>query len=451
MTRINLIVNGSKVRAEVDSILTSGSIGIPVTIQYDSSWDGLTKHLVCTSGKWGPTGKPRAMLNVDAASTVPQEVMIAENHLYLGIEGRSKDGSVAVPTIWADCGMIFPGANANADLTVQPTLPVWGQMQAQLNKMQDDLNYSLAHAGLNAAQVNALDELFKVCAFSADAAAAYTAFKTAFSISASNENGGGTGNNDDDDGTNKDDQITYAVINHLTNVTNSNSDATASGFYSATLTAVDGFNMQSVLITMGGVDITEAVYGDGGILITDLTGDIVITAVASVALAYALTEPLTFTGSGNAVYDTGYAMYPNGTKDVSVCIDFDHTASPWSNITLATANVDYGYKLHHSGNQKWRMTSNAGDATTELTVPLTNCRMVYTQGQNAGFALYALVDDTVTKFTGSTYAYYPDASENTVILGTYSTSFKGRINDFRVYDQILSDGQIEAYLRGGTI
>ena len=58
MTRINLIVNGSKVRAEVDSILTSGSIGIPVTIQYDSSWDGLTKHLVCTSGNGDLPGSP---------------------------------------------------------------------------------------------------------------------------------------------------------------------------------------------------------------------------------------------------------------------------------------------------------------------------------------------------------------------------------------------------------
>lgn len=246
----------------------------------------------------------------------------------------------------------------------------------------------------------------------------------------------------------------YTVTNNLTNVTNSNTQTEVSstdGYYSATLTVADGYSMQSVVITMGGVDITADVYGDGGILITEVTGDIVITAVAGVALAYALAEPLTFAGSGNAVYDTGYAMYPNGTKDVSVCIDFDHTSSPWSSITLATANVKYGYKLYHSGNQKWRVNSNAADAETALTKPLTNCRMVYTQPKSAAFAIYILVEDVVTKITGTTYAYYPAASENTVTLGTDNTSFAGAINDFRVYDQILSDGQIEAYLRGGAI
>lgn len=110
MTSIKLIVNGAKAQAEVDGILTSGSVGIPVTIDYDSNWDGLTKHLVCTSGKWGPTGKPRTRLNVDTAATVPHEVMIADNHLYLGVEGRNADGTIVIPTIWADCGTIFPGA-----------------------------------------------------------------------------------------------------------------------------------------------------------------------------------------------------------------------------------------------------------------------------------------------------------------------------------------------------
>lgn len=302
--------------------------------------------------------------------------------------------------------------------------------------------------GLTVAQVNALNGMFKIVAFTTDPTDTYATFKTAFGIA---DTGGG-GDTPPDDTT--DPIAKYTVTNNLTNVTNSNAQTEVSstdGYYSATLTAADGYSMQSVVITMGGIDITDSVYGDGGILITEVTGDIVITAVAGVALAYALAEPLAFPGSGNAVYDTGYAMYPNGTKDVSVCIDFDHTSSPWSAITLATANVQYGYKLHHSGNQKWRVSSNAADAETTLTKPLTNCRMVYTQPKSAAFAIYVLVDDVVTKLTGTTFAYHPEASENTVTLGTDNTSFAGAINDFRVYDQILSDGQIEAYLRGGAI
>ena len=97
------------------------------------------------------------------------------------------------------------------------------------------------------------------------------------------------------------------------------------------------------------------------------------------------------------------------------------------------------------------MHSNAADAETTATMPLENYRIVYIQPENQAFKIYVLVDDVVTKLTGTTFAYYPEASENTVTLGTDNTSFVGAINDFRVYDQILSDGQIEAYLRGGAI
>ena len=81
MTSIKLIVHGTKVRSEVDGILTSGSVGIPVTIQYDSTWDDLSKTLVCTSGKLGPTGTRKTILNADDSAYVAHEVMIADNHL----------------------------------------------------------------------------------------------------------------------------------------------------------------------------------------------------------------------------------------------------------------------------------------------------------------------------------------------------------------------------------
>ena len=77
---------------------------------------------------------------------------------------------------------------------------------------------------------------------------------------------------------------TYKVTNNLTGVTNSNAQTEVTeGFYSATLTAEDGFVLNSVVITMGGVDVTDSVYTaeTGSILITEVTGDIVITAVAA--------------------------------------------------------------------------------------------------------------------------------------------------------------------------
>lgn len=138
MTNIKLVVNGSKVRAEVEGILTSGSVGIPVTIQYDNTWDGLTKNLVCTSGKWGPTGKPRTIANIDTTATVAHEVMIADNQLYLAVEGRNEEGTIVIPTIWADCGKIYPGASVSADPSAKPTLPIWAQLEHQIEDLKEN-------------------------------------------------------------------------------------------------------------------------------------------------------------------------------------------------------------------------------------------------------------------------------------------------------------------------
>lgn len=75
---------------------------------------------------------------------------------------------------------------------------------------------------------------------------------------------------------------TYTVTNNLTNVTNSSSatEVEEGWSYSATLTAFSGHAISSVVVKMGGVDITSTAYSGGKITISSVTGDIVITAVA---------------------------------------------------------------------------------------------------------------------------------------------------------------------------
>lgn len=213
-----------------------------------------------------------------------------------------------------------------------------------LSKISDEVA-NLQTSGLTTEQVNALDGLFKIVAYTADPASAYSAFKVAFGL-----DGGGTGvtlssisatysggdvavgtalsaltgivvtatysdgstatvtgytlSGEIAEGSNTitvtyQDKTTtfsvtgtavsqvYTVTNNLTNVTNSNTATSveAGGSYNATLTVADGNELASLTITMGGVDITDDVYGEGYILITNVTGDIIITAVAS-ALEY---------------------------------------------------------------------------------------------------------------------------------------------------------------------
>ena len=76
---------------------------------------------------------------------------------------------------------------------------------------------------------------------------------------------------------------TYTITNNLTNVTNSNAAASIGDgdSYNATLTAAAGYTIDSVVITMGGNDVTASVYNSGVISIPAVTGNIVITASAS--------------------------------------------------------------------------------------------------------------------------------------------------------------------------
>lgn len=132
MTSIKLIVSGASARAEVDGLLTSGMVGIPVTIACDGAWDGLTKAVVCRAGSIVKT-----ILNVGGTATVAHECMIANATLQIGVEGRNADGTLVIPTVWARCGLICSGANAEADPSTDPTLPVWAQIQAMIGNLDD--------------------------------------------------------------------------------------------------------------------------------------------------------------------------------------------------------------------------------------------------------------------------------------------------------------------------
>jgi hypothetical protein len=81
--------------------------------------------------------------------------------------------------------------------------------------------------------------------------------------------------------------VYYTVTNNLTNVTNSNAETSVAenAAYSARLSVADGHDLDTLTITMGGVDITATAYQDGSIMIAPVTGDVVITATA-ISLQY---------------------------------------------------------------------------------------------------------------------------------------------------------------------
>lgn len=102
----------------------------------------------------------------------------------------------------------------------------------------------------------------------------------------------------------------YTITSDLTNVASSyNATSIIEGdSFTTTLTATVG-EIQSVTVTMDGVDITSSVYNSttGNINITNVTGNIIITAVAEEILP-SYTNVLDTAG-----YETGYRLNSSAT------------------------------------------------------------------------------------------------------------------------------------------
>ncbi|MGN0405342.1 MAG: Ig domain-containing protein [Bariatricus sp.] len=76
--------------------------------------------------------------------------------------------------------------------------------------------------------------------------------------------------------------VTYTITNNLTNVSTDNpvTTITENSGYTANLTADTGYTIDTVTITMGGIDVTSDVYVDGTVIISAVTGNVVINASA---------------------------------------------------------------------------------------------------------------------------------------------------------------------------
>ena len=127
----------------------------------------------------------------------------------------------------------------------------------------------------------------------------------------------------------------YTVTNTLTNCSNSNSATVANedSAYSGTLTADTDYVMGTVAITMGGTDITSTAYesGTGVISIASVTGDIVITAVAT---APPITVNYTYPKTATWNPQTGTLSKAIGAKGTKYRIEVDVTS-----ISAASAYV----------------------------------------------------------------------------------------------------------------
>ena len=119
--KISVKTNGTSITATVDGVITSGMVGLPVEIEYGEGWEGLHKFVSFRVGEFQRTRE-----NVETETTVPWEMLRQYGKvLYVGVEGRTEDGKLVIPTVWASVGTIKRGASRGIVPEEANKIPLW--------------------------------------------------------------------------------------------------------------------------------------------------------------------------------------------------------------------------------------------------------------------------------------------------------------------------------------
>lgn len=111
-----------------DDLITSGSVGIPVTFNLSEDFDGLS----CIAVFEGSGTARDVALMSDNTCVVPHEVVAtAGGYLRIGIYANNSEGTIVIPTVWAGSKMILPGTTPSEVDPSEPT-PSWA---AQVQEM----------------------------------------------------------------------------------------------------------------------------------------------------------------------------------------------------------------------------------------------------------------------------------------------------------------------------
>lgn len=132
--------------------IPQGIVGATISIEYtDPAWDGLQKTVVFRGAV------TKDVLDSGSEVTIPAEVVSrAGIYLYMGVYGVDTANNVVVPTIWTELGFVHGAVAPSGDTSVDPSLPVWAQIQAMIGNL-DDLDTD-AKSNLVAAVNEALTE-----------------------------------------------------------------------------------------------------------------------------------------------------------------------------------------------------------------------------------------------------------------------------------------------------
>lgn len=103
-----------------NDLITSGSVGIPVTFNLSEDFDGLSAIAVFEG-----SGTARDVALIGDSCVVPHEVLTtAGGYLRIGIYAANSEGTIVIPTVWAGSKIILQGTEPSEVDPSAPT-PSW--------------------------------------------------------------------------------------------------------------------------------------------------------------------------------------------------------------------------------------------------------------------------------------------------------------------------------------
>ena len=131
-------VNGANAIVRKQDTLTSGMVGATVVFRFGEDWNSLAKTAVFRAGN-----VTKDAVVEDSMSEIPHEVLATHGYaLEIGVYGTAGNGAVVIPTVWAKTNPIKYGADPSGDESLDPSLPVWAQMQEQINILKQPTSAS---------------------------------------------------------------------------------------------------------------------------------------------------------------------------------------------------------------------------------------------------------------------------------------------------------------------
>ena len=280
-------------------------------------------------------GTKRSGLGFSESGTVSDNTVTLNTTLAMTQEDGSIPAEIRFSKTGEDVGTAnfilavekSPHLEGTTDGTTETMADLETRLQAEIDDLSDRIDdIEAGGSGLSQTEKNLILTLFSKAAYAEDDAdIAYEQLENLWATT--------------------DKTVTY----NLSHVTSSNHATTVAqgASYTTTLTLDTDYTLETIILKMGGVDITATAYSSGTISIPSVTGNIVITASAVLA-AESITAVYTQSG---AVYTTDTlnslksdlvvtANYSGGSS--AVVPSTDYTLSGTLTTGTSTITVEYG-------------------------------------------------------------------------------------------------------------